>query len=92
MEVTFIEVLLLFICLYLLHTINKLDDRVKGMKYKLNQIYRHMDVPEKPIDNELRELLHEGHDVKAVKRVRETLGLSLVEAKQYVDTLKFESK
>jgi len=35
-------------------------------------------------------LLHEGKTVEAVKRVRETLGSSLLEAKQYVDQLKSE--
>ncbi|MCH1626745.1 hypothetical protein [Fredinandcohnia quinoae] len=92
MEYNFVEVLILFIAVYLLFTVIKLDGRVKGLKYTLDQISKQTDVPEMPINNELRQLLNEGNDVKAVKRVRETLGLSLVEAKQYVDALKFEGK
>jgi ribosomal protein L7/L12 len=34
--------------------------------------------------------LHEGKDVRAVKAVREALGLSLLDAKQYVDAIKKE--
>lgn len=37
-------------------------------------------------------MLIEGNDVKAVKRVRETLGLTLLEVKQYIDVLKLEVK
>ena len=92
MEFNFVEVLILFIGVYLIFAVIKLDGRVKGLKYTLDQISKQIDVPEKPINNELRQLLNEGNDVKAVKRVRETLGLSLVEAKQYVDELKFEGK
>lgn len=92
MEVNFLETLILFIGVYLLFAVNKLDGRVKNMNYNLEQISKKVDVPEKPINNELRELLDEGNDVEAVKKVRETMGLSLVEAKQYVDALKLESK
>ncbi|WP_411954802.1 hypothetical protein ACKXGF_03010 [Alkalibacillus sp. S2W] len=92
MEVYFLETLILFIGVYLLFAVNKLDGRVKNMNYNLEQISKKVDVPEKPINNELRELLDEGNDVEAVKKVRETMGLSLVEAKQYVDALKLESK
>ena len=92
MEFNFVEVLILFIGIYLLFTVIKLEGRVKGLKYTLDQIYQQTDIPENPINNELRQLLNAGNDVKAVKRVREMLGLSLVEAKQYVDALKFEGK
>lgn len=88
MEFNLIEVLLLFIGVYLLSAVGKLDSRIKGIKYTLDQISKQVDVPENPINVELRQLLNEGKDILAVKRVRETLGLSLVEAKQYVDALK----
>ena len=84
--------LLLVICIYLLSTVSKLNSRVKVLEYKLAQLSNQTDVPESLINNELRQLLNEGNDVKAVKRVRETLGLSLIEAKQYVDGLKLEGK
>lgn len=99
MEFNFIEILLLFIGVYLLFLvgkidsrINKIDNHIKGIKYTLDQISKQVDVPENPINKDLRQLLNEGNDVKAVKRARETLGLSLLEAKQYVDALKFEGK
>ncbi|MEG0440603.1 MAG: hypothetical protein RR587_15320 [Solibacillus sp.] len=92
MEFYIVNVLMLFICLYLLSTVSKLNSRVKGLEYTLEQISKLVDVPESPINNELRQLLKECNDVKAVKRVRETLGLSLIEAKQYIDVLKLEVK
>ena len=84
--------LLLLIFIYLLTTVDKLKGRVKGLEYRLNHITNQMNVPENPINNELRQLIKEGNDVKAVKRVRETLGLSLIEGKQYIDVLKLEVK
>ena len=92
MEFNIIYGLLLFICIYLFYTVMKLNSRVKGLEYTLQQISKQIDVPESPINNELRQILKEGNDVKAVKRVRETLGLSLIEAKQYIDVLKLEGK
>ena len=82
----------LFTCIYLLSTVNKLNSRVKGLEYTLEQMSKQVDVPENPINNELRQMLIEGNDIKAVKRVRETLGLTLLEAKKYIDVLKLEVK
>ncbi|HDR7612692.1 TPA: hypothetical protein QCX47_004387 [Bacillus mycoides] len=39
------------------------------------------------INKELRQLVEAGKKVKAIKRVREAFGFSLLEAKQYVDKL-----
>lgn len=44
------------------------------------------------LNNELWKFLNEGNDIKAVKRVREALGLSLIEAKQYIDALKLKGE
>ena len=90
MEFNFVEVLTLFIVLYLFFTVIKLNGQVKGLKYTLDQVSKKTGIHKNPIDTELKELLNEGNDVKAVKRVRETLGLSLIEAKQYIDALKME--
>lgn len=87
-----VVVFILFMCLYLLSTVNKLNSRVKGLEYTLEQMSKQVDVPENPINNELRQMLIEGNDIKAVKRVRETLGLTLLEAKKYIDVLKLEVK
>jgi ribosomal protein L7/L12 len=40
------------------------------------------------VNAELRALLDQGKDVQAVKTAREHLGLSLLDAKNYVDSLK----
>ncbi|MEK4425626.1 hypothetical protein [Solibacillus sp. FSL K6-1523] len=88
MGINIIDVLILFICIYLLVSVIKLNGRIKGLEHVIDRISRHIDVPEISINTELRQLLNEDNDVKAVKRVRETLGLSLIEAKQYVDALK----
>ena len=92
MEMNIVIVILALICMYLLSTVMGLNSRVKGLEYRLKQISKHIGLPEMPINNELRQLINEGNDVKAVKKVRETLGFSLIEAKQYVDALKMEAK
>ena len=37
-------------------------------------------------------LIKDGKDVKAIKKARETLGLSLLEGKEYIDKLKSENR
>lgn len=92
MEFTIVNVLILFIFIYLLSTVIKLSGRVKDLEHKLKQASNQMDLPENPINNELRQLLKEDKDVLAIKKARETFGLSLVEAKQYIDAIKLEDK
>ena len=92
MELTLIEILLLFIGVSLLYFTVKMANDIKGIKYTLDQLSNQMDLPENPVNKELRQLINEANDVKAVKKARETLGLSLIEAKQYVDALKFDDK
>lgn len=91
MNFNFIEVLIFFICIYLLFSVIRLNGRNKGLKYTMDQISKQMNVTDNPLNNELRQLLNEGNDIKAVKRTRETLGLSLIEAKQYVDAFRDQS-
>ena len=80
--------MLLVVVVYLMIKISTLQEDLKSIKYKLNRIESQMDLPERPIDKDLRALLQEGKDIQAVKLARETLGLSLLEGKQYVDALK----
>ncbi|QDP41506.1 hypothetical protein [Radiobacillus deserti] len=68
----------------------KLEARMKGMQTTIDQIANHLDIPENPINDELRKLIKEGKDIKAVKKAREMLGLSLLEGKEYIDKLKME--
>ena len=97
MDLSFFEILLLFIGFILLYLVGKMDSRItkmenqiKGFKYTLEQISKQVDVPENPVNKELRQLLKEDKEVQAVKKARETLGLSLLEAKQYIDALNVE--
>lgn len=79
---------ILFVIIFMLYDkLTKLEMRFKRMKATLDQIALQVEVPEHPINDELRILLKEGKDVQAVKKAREVLGLSLLEAKQYVDAL-----
>lgn len=75
---------------YMLYKMSQLQEEIKGIRNKLEQMASQMNLPENPINEELRELLKTGEDIKAVKVARETLGLSLLEGKQYVDALKNE--
>jgi len=72
--------------------ITKMESQIKGFKYTLEQISKQVDVPENPVNKELRQLLKEDKEVQAVKKARETLGLSLLEAKQYIDAINVEKK
>lgn len=87
---SFLAGVLFIAVVYLIIKISNLQEDVKNIKYKLNRMESHMDLPENPINEDLRSLLKEGKDVQAVKLARETLGLSLLEGKQYVDALKLE--
>ena len=91
MEPNLILALTLFICIYLLFIVVKLNSRIKKLENTLKQISNQIDIPES-INDELLQLIEEGKDVKAVKRARELLGLSLIDAKLYIDTLKLEAK
>lgn len=95
MEFNFITILLLFIggfLLYLVGKMEKMENDIKGIKSTIDLISKQVGVPEDPVHEELQQLLDEGNEVKAVKRARETLGLSLLEAKKYIDALKQEGK
>ncbi|UYO07588.1 hypothetical protein K2F33_11610 [Paenibacillus sp. PSB04] len=80
----------LLIIINLWAKVSKLEGRIKGMQYTINQLTQQSGLPEHPINDELRQLIKEGEDVKAIKKARETLGLSLLEGKEYIDKLKSE--
>lgn len=87
MEYTLILVVIT-ILLFVINKLNTLEVRIKSMKSTLDQIADQVEVPEHPVNDELRKLVKEGKEVEAVKEARKALGLSLIEAKQYVDALK----
>ncbi|MFS0673573.1 hypothetical protein [Ornithinibacillus sp. 179-J 7C1 HS] len=84
----YLIIIALIIIIYLSVKLDKLDGRMKSMQYSLDQLTKQLGLPDNPINDELRELIKAGEDVKAVKKARETLGLSLLEGKDYIDKLK----
>ncbi len=89
LEITVIG-LVVVIFLLVTNVLAKLENistRVKRLEYTLGQVAQQVEVPEHPVNDQLRKLKQEGKQVEAVKKAREVLGLSLLEAKQYVDSL-----
>lgn len=86
MESIIIGVVLIGV-LTILSSIHTLQDNVSRMNSILNKIAKQVGVPGLDIDSELRALIAEGKKVQAVKKARMVLGFSLVEAKEYVDSL-----
>lgn len=71
-----------------------MESRLKAMEKQLADMRKTMEsiksgepLKEPPVNAGLRQLLQSGKDVEAVKMAREHLGLSLLEAKKYVDSL-----
>ena len=91
MDFNYIEMMVLIVVLLILSTVIQINGRLKGIKYRLDQLTKQDNVLEYPINDELRKLISNGEEVKAVKKARETLGLSLLEGKQYIDALKLEN-
>ncbi|HBQ75444.1 hypothetical protein ASF99_01090 [Exiguobacterium sp. Leaf187] len=88
-------IVLFFIWMSLSQKADEAKRRQQTILKKLQRIEEHLGLNEVSLEEaalqvELVQLLHEGKTVEAVKRVRETLGSSLLEAKQYVDQLKSE--
>ncbi|MGI1805343.1 hypothetical protein ACRPK8_06335 [Exiguobacterium sp. TDN 0502] len=88
-------IILLFIWMSLSQKADEAKRRQQTILKKLQCIEEHLGLNEVSLEEtalqvKLIQLLHEGKMVEAVKRVRESLGLSLLEAKQYVDQLKQE--
>ncbi|MEZ2458968.1 hypothetical protein ACBR55_10345 [Salinicoccus roseus] len=80
--------ILLFTVFIPMSKIDRLEGRIRNTQQILEQIAAQYDMPENPVNDELRHLINEGKETQAIKRAREALGLSLVEGKQYVDRLK----
>ncbi|MDP7981096.1 ribosomal protein L7/L12 [Bacillus sp. WLY-B-L8] len=72
---------------YISGQLNNIHLRLKRTEDKLDRIAKHMELPEHTINEELRLLVKDGDKIKAIKKAREVLGLSLLEAKNYVDSL-----
>lgn len=48
--------------------INRFEDQIKGRKHTMDQVTDHLNLPENPINNELRKLIGEGEEIEAVKK------------------------
>ncbi|WP_068673533.1 hypothetical protein [Oceanobacillus sp. Castelsardo] len=94
MEYTILSItfLIVFIVISLLMKVVRLEGRIKTIQYSLDQLANLSEGSEPPVNDDLRKLIREGKDVKAVKKARESLGLSLIEGKNYIDKLKMEDK
>jgi predicted Holliday junction resolvase-like endonuclease len=64
----FLIIIAFLVIINLTAKVNKLEDRIKGMQYSLDQVTKQAGLPENPVNDELRELIKEGKDVKAVKK------------------------
>lgn len=75
----------------LFSTINErmkaMEKRMKVLEQKIAALTADGNVGEPEINGELRRLVGRGETVKAIKEARKALGLSLLEAKEYVDNL-----
>ena len=78
----------LIIIIYLMFKVVSLETRVKQLQSKLKQASKQPIESDHAMDDDLRDLIREGKDIKAVKRAREVFGLSLLEGKEYIDKLK----
>lgn len=91
MNESFIIGVLVVVIIMLFATVSSkfssLESQVKNLKMTLEQIANQLAVLERSINDKLRDLVKEGKDIQAVKEARQVLGLSLLEAKQYVDGL-----
>ncbi|WP_439873661.1 ribosomal protein L7/L12 [Bacillus mycoides] len=67
--------------------LKRMEDRLQLITKEMGIIDREPEINKAEINKELRQLMEEGKKVKAIKRVREAFGFSLLEAKQYVDKL-----
>ncbi|WP_240033915.1 hypothetical protein [Planococcus salinus] len=80
------------VLVYLIY--GSVNERLKAMETRMNimqetisQLTAEGQVTEPAINEELRRLVKDGKTVEAVKKARKAFGLSLLEAKRYVDDL-----
>ncbi len=74
--------------LLLSQQIQTLEVRMKHMSQRIEQLEAEVTLEEPAINDELRRLIAEGQEIRAVKAARVAFGYSLIEAKQYIDGLK----
>ncbi|RUT35694.1 hypothetical protein EJP77_01355 [Paenibacillus zeisoli] len=78
-------IVLVFIILF--DAMIRMNRRIRRSESKLEWLKDHSQVPEYPLDEELRQLIRDKEKIQAIKKAKQQLGLSLKEAKDYVDAL-----
>lgn len=82
-----ISLITLLISLSVYNKASAIEARIKAMQISHDHISKEDGLPSHPVHDEVMQLIREGKKVSAIKKAREVHGMSLVEAKQYVDTL-----
>ena len=86
-KMTFYVIASIILILYLVFRVVALEGRLKQLQSSLSQVRDYPEIEEHPVNDELRTLIQNGENVKAVKRSREAFGFSLLEGKEYIDKL-----
>jgi len=85
-----LSLIALIVCLSVYNKVSALEARIKAMQFPRPQEFPTAQA-EGPTSylgqDEVIRLIHEGKKVEAIKKSRELYGMSLLEAKQYVDDL-----
>ncbi|WMT43099.1 hypothetical protein RE628_13005 [Paenibacillus sp. D2_2] len=85
-----ISLITLIVCLSVYNKVSALEARIKAMQFPRTETVPTVQT-EGPTSysgqDEVIRLIHAGKKVEAIKKSRELYGMSLLEAKQYVDDL-----
>jgi len=85
-----LSLIALIVCLSVYNKVSALEARIKAMQFPRPQAAPTAQAEEPTSylgQDEVIRLIHEGKKVEAIKKSRELYGMSLLEAKQYVDDL-----
>ncbi|MPQ44507.1 ribosomal protein L7/L12 [Clostridium tarantellae] len=72
--------------LWLVSSISMIKNDIKGINIKLNRILKETEIT-KDLTDELKNLISQGKKVEAIKKYRNTTGIGLKEAKDFIDSL-----
>ncbi|MBU5269416.1 hypothetical protein [Clostridium cochlearium] len=68
--------------------INKLENNLRHINFKLDKIIKQEEIDEFKIDNDkILSLIEEGKRFDASSKLMETMGFSVKESQEYIDTL-----
>lgn len=84
---TFYVIASIIIIFYLVYKVVALEGRVKQLQSRLSQVRDYPEIEKHPVNDELRTLIQNGENIKAIKKSREVFGFSLLEGKEYIDKI-----